>query len=218
MKHASRSTLLALGLGLGSALASLPGCGGAPVRPTGLDPGRLEPSNLYPMREGYVWSYDVDTGTGMRTFAVSRVLSVSGGRVAITNGGEEILYELRDGGIFRPQSGTWLLRAPIEVGASWPSSGDTTARVTSVTETVEVPGGRFEGCVEVLEEGGEGARRVRTVYCAGVGPTIVESRQELALRPEPLVVRGELIGLVRGAEDAEEPEGYDAPPPGPRSR
>lgn len=203
-----RTTLAVIALVLGAGFA---GCGGGQARTAGLDPDRLVPRNLYPMRDGYVWSYNVDTGTGMNTFAVSRVVSAEGDRYAISNGGEEILYEVREGGIFRPQTGTWLLRAPIEVGASWETTGGLTARVTSVTESVDVSAGHYDGCVVVVEEGGDSGRRIRTTYCAGVGPTVVESRQELQLRGEPLTVRGELIGLVRGAEDAEEPEGYEGP-------
>jgi hypothetical protein len=187
------------------------GCGAATARPAGLDPNRLIPRNLYPMQDGYVWSYNVDTGTGMNTFAVSRVVSVEGSQIAISNGGDELLYELREGGIFRPQTGTWLLKAPIDVGATWESSGGLVARVVSVTEHVSVPAGEYDGCVEVIEEGGDSGRRIRTIYCAGVGPTVIESTQTLQLRDEPLVVRGQLMGLVRGAEDAEEPEGYEGP-------
>ncbi len=187
------------------------GCGAATPRSAGLDSDRLIPRNLYPMHDGYVWSYNVDTGTGMNTFAVSRVVSVEGSRVAISNGGEELLYELREEGIFRPQSGTWLLKAPIEVGATWETSGGLEARVVSVTEHVSVPAGEYDGCVEIVEEGGDSGRRIRTIYCAGVGPTVIESTQTLQLRDEPLAVRGQLMGLVRGAEDAEEPEGYEGP-------
>lgn len=197
---------------LALALAVLPACGAATPRPAGLDPARLDPARLYPMRDGYVWSYNVDTATGMNTFAVSRVVRAEGDTIAITNGGEEIVYQQREDGIYRPQSGTYLLRAPIEVGASWPGAAGATARVTSVTEEVDVQAGHFEGCVAVVEENEEAARTVRTVYCDGLGPVLVESTQTLTMgEGRTLTVRGELIGLVRGEEDAEAPE-EEAPP------
>jgi len=199
---------------LALALCLLPACGASAPRTAGFDPERLAPERLYPMRDGYVWSYNVDTGTGMNTFAVSRVVRAEGSTFAITNGGEEIVYEVREDGIYRPQSGNYLLRAPIEVGASWPGSAGATARVTSVTEEVDVQAGHFEGCVSVLEENDESGRVVRTVYCDGQGPVLVESTQTLTMGEDrALTVRGELIGLVRGEEDAEAPEDFGAPPP-----
>jgi hypothetical protein len=183
----------------------LSGCGAAASRPAGLDPNRLAPTSLYPLHEGYVWSYNVDTGTGVNTFAVSRVTRASGTTFAVSNGGDEIVYEVRDDGIFRPQTGTYLLKAPIDVGASWSAPGGATARVTSVTERIEVPAGSFEGCVEVVEDGGEAQRRIRTVYCAGAGPAVVESTQTLEISHQSIAVRGVLLGLVRGEEDAEAP-------------
>jgi hypothetical protein len=200
---------IALGLALAGAFVA--GCGASAPRTAALDPARLEPRLLYPMQDGYVWSYDVDTGTGVRTFAVSRVVEARGSTFSITNGGSEIVYEVRPEGIYRPQTSTWLLRAPIEVGASWPSTGELVARVTSVTEIVDIGAGHFEGCVEVVEDGGETGQRIRTVYCSGLGPALVESTQSMELSGQSLTVRGELIGLVRGAEDAEEPEAIEAP-------
>lgn len=213
--HASRSRSLTRALprlGAAVAMLSLGGCGAAAPRTAGLDPARLDPRALYPLHEAYVWSYDVDTGTGVHTFAVSRVVRASEGRFAVTNGGTEIEYEQRPDGLFRPQTGTYLLRAPIEVGASWPAAAGATARVTSVTEVVDGRAGHFEGCVRVVEENDAGSgRSVVTVYCPGQGPTLVESRQSMELSGQVVTVRAELIGLVRGEEDAESPEELDAP-------
>ena len=204
--------MLALAVLSGALTGLLPGCGAGTPRPAALDPERLAPARLYPMRDGYVWSYNVDTGTGMNTFAVSRVVRAEGDTYAITNGGEEIVYEVRADGIYRPQSGTYLLRAPIEVGATWPGSAGATARVASTTEEVDVQAGHFEGCVLIVEESAESGRVVRTTYCDGEGPVLVESTQALTMGEDrTLTVRGELIGLVRGEEDAEAPEEYDAP-------
>lgn len=150
---------------------------------TGPTTPRVEPAtarNLYPMAAGYIWTYDIDTGTGMSSLGITRVVDVQGDTVGIAaDGGTVHTYELRAEGIWQPASQTWLLRDPIAVGESWPSTNGRTARVESVSETVDVTDGHYEDCVLVLEEGGEAGLHVRTTYCVGVGPVIVESRQEL---------------------------------------
>mgnify|MGYP003330828625 CR=1 FL=1 len=70
------------------------------------------------------------------------------------DGGEQHTYELRDEGIYRPETSTWLLRDPIAVGQEWPSTLGRTAHVTSVSEVVDVTAGHFTDCVEVVEDGG----------------------------------------------------------------
>ena len=184
------------------ALLLLAACG--PSTPGAEEPGGdpFDPHNLYPLADGHVWSYNVDTGTGEPTLAITKVISHVGARVEVTSGGDPVVYEIRDEGIFRPGSGTWLLRAPVREGSEWPSSGGMTARVTSTQATVETPGGTFEGCVRVEESGGEGDRYVQTVYCPGIGPVYLESRMTLTTSEMPVRVIANMLGYnLGGAED-----------------
>jgi hypothetical protein len=66
----------------------------------------------------------------------------------------------------RVVEGGWLLRFPLEVGATFPGQYGS-VRVTRVGITVEVPAGRFEGCIETEET--TGASRTLTQYCPTVG-------------------------------------------------
>lgn len=179
-------------------------CG--PSTPEAAEPeaDRFHPHNLYPLAEGNVWSYNVDTGTGENTLAITRVISRVEDRVEVTSGGDPVVYQIRDEGIFRPGSDTWLLKAPVREGAEWPSSQGMTARVTSTQATVETPAGSFEGCVRVEEAGGDAERFVQTVYCPGIGPVFLESRMQLATSPTPVRVIGRMLGHdVSGGEAAE---------------
>lgn len=161
-------------------LASLALTGCPSTGPTTPHAEPLSARRLYPMAAGYIWTYDIDTQTGMSSLGITRVVDVQGNTVGIAaDGGEVHAYELRDEGIYRPATQTWLLHDPIAVGQTWPSTNGRTARIESVTETVDVTDGHYENCVAVLEEGGEAGLHVRTTYCMGVGPVIVESRQEL---------------------------------------
>jgi hypothetical protein len=191
-----RSTSLAFVLAL-----ALTGCPS-----TGTTTPHVEPTSargLYPMATGYIWTYDIDTGTGMSSLGITRVVDVQGQTVGIAaDGGEVHAYELRPEGVWQPASSTWLLRDPIEVGQTWPSTSGRTATIQSITETVDVTDGHYENCVAVMEEGGEGGSHVRTTYCMGVGPVIVESRQELITSMTGgLTVTGRLRAHQQGEDD-----------------
>ena len=155
----------------------------------------LSPHVLYPLAEGNVWSYDVDTGTGISTLAITRVVSRSGDRFEVSNNGSEpVVYEHREGGIFRPGQDAWLLPAPIEPYAEWPSAAGMSARVVNVDERVTTEAGSFEGCVKVVESGGADGRSIETIYCPGVGPVVVRSELVAELSGMTVVVEARLRG------------------------
>jgi hypothetical protein len=163
----------------------------------------LDPKNLFPLGEGYVWNYDVEYGDELPVLGTRTVDRIMGARVELIVGAEREVYELRDEGIYHPATSTWLLKAPIREGAEWPCQGGRLARVTSTSATVEVPAGRFEHCVRVEETGGEANKYVQTVYCPHVGPVFVETRMELTLAEAPASV----IGRLRGCNLRERNEG-----------
>lgn len=153
---------------------------GCPTGRTAAPTGPLTARSLYPMGEGYTWTYDIDTETEMNNLGITRVTSVVGSTVEVTtDAGETHVYERREDGIYRSDAGVWLLRDPIVVGTEWPSMSGRTARITSVSEAVDVFAGHYEGCVEVREEGGDSGRAIRTVYCRDVGPVVIEVAQAL---------------------------------------
>ncbi len=174
-------------------LLLLVGCGG-PSTPAAREP--LTARRLYPLQRGLVWSYNVDTGLGEPpTLAISQVVTAEGDRFEVQNNrSEAVVYERRPEGIYRPASGTWLLRDPIEVGAHWEAPGGRTARITSVDERVATPSQQFDECVRVEEVGGEDGRVIATVYCPDVGPVLVESRMRAALTGRDATVRALLLG------------------------
>ncbi len=180
----------------------LAACGGASpgaARPTG---DVRAPRRLYPLGLGHVWSYKIDTGTSLDSLVVMRVVRADGTHVEVSpgGGGSPTVYDLRPEGIFRPGNGTWLLRAPLEPGASWPSTGGMTATVTSVEARASTGAGDFEGCVEITEEGGDAGRAIRTVYCPDVGPVLIDTSMALDLREAPLRVVARLQGFALGGE------------------
>lgn len=170
------------------------GCGGgSPPATTRVD-DPLAPARLYPLGRGFVWSYDVDTGTELSTLAISRVVRAEGDRFDVSSGGDPIAYERRPEGIFRPNDQVWLLKGPIRVGAEWTAAGGRQARVTSVSERLSTPAGDFSGCVEVRETGGADGREVATTYCPDVGPVMVDA----SMRSELTGATARVVARLRG--------------------
>ena len=160
------------------------------TRPAG-DP--LEPRRLYPLAEGNIWTYDIDTGTGMSTLGILRCRRVADGAYEVRpDGGEANTYEVRQEGIWWATKNTWLLRRPIRVGSTWESINGRTARVTSVSESVRTVGGDFEGCVLIEETGGAANRPQRTTYCPDVGPVRIEASQQMQLSGQEVSAVGTL--------------------------
>lgn len=194
-------------------LASAAGCGGAPARPTGRT-GPLRARELYPMGEGYIWTHDVDTQTGISTLSITRVTEAAPPRFVIQADGarDRHVYEIREEGIWDVDQDAWLIRDPLVLGETWSAGPSRTARITGVAQAVDVPAGHFEDCVEVTVENEQTQGRSRTVYCPEQGPAIVEYHQEL-MTTGGITIHGELRAPVqRGMEDVEEPEGYDDAP------
>ena len=147
-------------------------------------------------REGEVeLCWQVEDGEGLRALAQSRVVARDGIRAVVEqNGGQRLVYQVRPGGIFRPDLGVWLLKAPLRAGASWPSASGRTARIVATDAAVEVPAGRFTGCLRVEEAGGRDGRRIVTVYCPDVGPVLVETSIGLPAAGRQVRVTARLLG------------------------
>lgn len=169
------------------------GCGGASksVRP---DDNRLDIARLYPLRPGSVWTYDVDTGQGLPTLAITRVTEQEGNRVKVSSGADPVVYEVRDEGLFRPDRNGFVLKKPIRTGARWDAGQGTSAEVVDTDKHVVTPAGEFNGCVEVHESGGATPKEVRTVFCPDVGPVELESSMAMELSGQ----HARVIARLRG--------------------
>ncbi|QQR91139.1 MAG: hypothetical protein IPJ88_05240 [Myxococcales bacterium] len=184
--------------GIGLLMIAGLGCGGAQPHEPQVD--RLSPSVLFPMKQGYVWSYDVDTGEGLNTLAISRVLSVRAGRVEMSTGGSEaMVYQTGRDGISRGDDDTWVLKAPIKKDARWKSPVGQ-AIVLSTDEKVSTKAGEFKDCVRIQEQSEDASRQVDTVYCPEVGPVLIDSRMTLKLAGGQSQVVARLLGYTQGTE------------------
>jgi hypothetical protein len=131
-------------------------------------------SRFFPLTDGTQWAYDAEEeGTGNKGIFVTRAKAMAGPRFSLVTGQRSRIVEIRPEGITRIDTGTYLLRAPLTSGAEWPGDGGAVVRVAVVDRIVDVPAGKFVGCVDTVEEAraatGEPARRVTTTYCPDVG-------------------------------------------------
>ncbi len=201
-----RALLIALALA-----SSAAACGAAAPRSTRPE-GPLTARDFYPLGAGFIWTYDVDAGTGLNQLGIMRVVEATGGHFVLRNDGSTVTrtLEIREGGIYNVGDGHWHLQDPIALGSEW--DGPTgRVRVTAVEQDVDVPAGHFERCATIEWTNETAHRTSRETYCPGTGPVVVETTQSLELTEGGLTIRGTLrMPLDRG--DVEEPEGYDAPP------
>ena len=81
----------------------------------------------------------------------------------------------------RSGQGGYLLKSPLGLNSEW-TGDDGRVRVTSVDESIAVPAGRFSGCLRTVEEAKLAAatRKTTTVFCPGVGMTLLEIEAEQA--------------------------------------
>jgi hypothetical protein len=168
------------------------GCGGA--APPAAAGGQPSIERLYPLRPGSIWSYDVDTGEGLTTLAITRVTARQGDQVEVSNGSDTLTYQLRPDGLYRPDLGSYVLRAPVQKGARWETRDGASAEISEVGKRVSSAAGDFQGCVEVRESGGAGQKHVRTVFCPDVGPVEIESSLHIALTGQAARVVARLRG------------------------
>ncbi|MET0282820.1 MAG: hypothetical protein ABW352_00040 [Polyangiales bacterium] len=151
----------------------LASCHGGAVKNAG--DAKLTVERLYPLRAGSVWSYDVDTGEGPPTLAITRVTHAGEGKAEVSSGGAPITYEQRSDGLFRADRGVYVLKEPLAQGTQWDVGQGGTASITAVGKHVSTVAGEFDGCLEVTESEPAAQKQVRTVFCPDVGPAEVES-------------------------------------------
>lgn len=172
-------------------------CGGTatpgPTTPT--EP--RDPRRYFPLEAGLVWSYEVDTGEAERTLGTVRVLRVdaTGAQVA-TNGGDSVTYVADAEGIRRLGEGGFVLRAPLEVGARFPTEGGRTAVIEAVDARVRTGMGELTDCLRVVTEG-ELGNSIATIYCPDVGPASIVTSLTSDTGAGTIRLEATLIGLVR---------------------
>lgn len=166
------------------------GCASEPLAPKASPPAAPDMltavSNYLPLEKDTVLSFETEVeGSSERGLLVMQVRRPRPNLVELDVGGRPQRLDLVGEGV-RVAEGAWVLRGPLEVGATF--QGQTgLVQITSLTRKVTVPAGHFEGCLETLEQGAHA--RTRTVYCPGIGITELEVEGLSAAQPSREVAR-----------------------------
>jgi hypothetical protein len=180
------------------ATVGLMACGGesptpsAPVTAKAASASPVE--RLFPLEEGKIYHYLTREGadTGMLVAKVHRT-DPTHGELRLSNATKRFAFN-PDGVSY--DGGAYLLKAPLEVGASWPGEHGGTTKITTTDASVDVPAGHYASCVRTVEEAGRPpGSRYETTYCPGVGMVLLvvtaggsEARAELKMYGAPVKI------------------------------
>jgi hypothetical protein len=127
----------------------------------------------FPLEDGKVYRYDTKDGdvTGMLVATVRRV-DRAHGELRLSNGVKRFVMTA-DGVSYA--EGAFLLKLPLDIGASWSGEHGGTTRIVSIDAEVTVPAGQYTSCIRTEETGGRVANaRYETTFCPGVGIVLLE--------------------------------------------
>lgn len=210
-------------------LASLTACGASGPPPAASSPW-LVPSEgqkdvasgtslerFFPLVDGMVYTYQTMNEVGEEGFLVARVFRADPrhGELRFPTGSKTFEYA-PDGVVLRERGGeaVYVLKQPVQVGATWRGEHGGETKVLSVTASVETPAGRYDGCVQTMEQRlGDRPVRYATTFCPDVGVVSLEAatganyeRAQLKTYAPPMRMKSDGVDRVpAGAPDVPSP-------------
>ncbi len=159
------------------------GCAGDPPPKTAPKPSSAPTSSVQrfmPLKDDTVYAFVTEAeDTGEKGVLMLHVKRTAADLVELDVGGKVQRLEILKTGI-RNLDGGFLLKAPIEMGATWPGTGGQ-VHVAAVDKQMKVPAGTFVGCIETVEEQNvaHGHKRVTTDFCPDVGIVRLEVQAQV---------------------------------------
>jgi hypothetical protein len=121
-----------------------------------------------PLQAGTVLAYDtLNETTAERGVVMLQVRRPRAHTVELDDGGRVQRLELVADGVRHSTGGYWL-QLPIRVGTQFKGQFGK-VMVTKLNRRIEVPAGKFTGCLETVEQDPTGSKQATTVFCPDVG-------------------------------------------------
>jgi hypothetical protein len=162
--------------------------------------------------DGHVYHYTTANEMGEEGLLVARVhrSGAREGELRFPAGTKR--FEYTPEGVVLSGQGAFVLKEPIALGTSWRGEHGGEARVSAVDVTVEVPAGRFSGCVQTMEErlGDQPVRYVAT-FCPEVGVVLLEAASRSSYERAELKSYGPPVQI--GPDGLERMPVTPSPPP-----
>jgi hypothetical protein len=130
----------------------------------------------FPLVDGSIYLYGTTDEAGGQGVLIARVHRAGDrhGELRFPAGVKR--FEYTPEGVLLAGKEAFVLKEPIAVGTSWTGEHGGRAQIVAVDVAVEVPAGRFAGCVQTLEDrlGDQPVRYVVT-FCPEVGVVQLEA-------------------------------------------
>ena len=161
-----------------SGVILLTGCGGA--KPTAMPSApaagaKSGVEHFFPLEQGKIDHYVTREGTdtGMLVAKVHRT-DATHGELRLSNATKRFVIAPD---VIGYDGGAVLLKAPLEVGTSWPGEHGGTTSIVATDVMTDVPAGHYAGCLTTVEEAGRPpGSRYESTYCPGVGMVLLVVR------------------------------------------
>jgi hypothetical protein len=205
----------------------LAACGAAPGTP----PAWLAPSDgakkdlasgtalerYFPLVDGMLYHYVTENEMGEAGLLIARAgrTSERGGQLHFPTGSRRFEYVPDGVTVLVDGNPLYVLKQPLAVGATWRGEHGGATRVLSITASVDVPQGHFEGCVQTLEERlGDRPVRYATTFCPGVGVVLLEAASGASLERASLKSYAAPFDVGQdGVDRIQTKPAAEAPPP-----
>lgn len=140
-----------------------------------------EVERFFPLVDGHVYHYVSLGPTGEVRLYPARVFRADAtrGELRLPSGARR--FEYTEGGVKlvrsegRMQEEGFVLKSPLAPGSTWRGEHGGTTTIIDVAVDVEVPAGRFTGCLLTIEDRrGDRPKRYATTFCPDVGVVVIE--------------------------------------------
>jgi hypothetical protein len=126
----------------------------------------------------HIYQYRVEGGEGEDTLVVRMTRSSPSSGTWQLPGGQKRFEYAPDGVrlLLDGSNAAYVLKEPFVVGNSWHGEHGGTVEIAAIDVAIEVPAGRFTGCIQTLEKrGGDRPLQVATTFCPDVGLVLLEA-------------------------------------------